>query len=578
MGNKEDEEFYRKIQILSRKELQGLCRIYGLPSDTSVDDLVKLMLSSLERKSVSSISSGDKSSGTKELPLPASSTPQLQRGTQLKSRVEAGKVSCGIIVSRPREEDNNEKYSQTGCKELGICMVAETCTKASGKEISEGFGSSRNTLQETSHSQIVTLRDESGFNSKKDSPKMRSGKNCFDHAREGGAGDFPPIQHRDINIGASSGESASASSTKAPSSLFEYHVRSDEGINLYVDLNSGSSYWTNRLKNEVYVCRHESNQRFQGIHQDLGQRLVASARHDKNLSLWNKLSGCGANDGHVETGSLPSSNLRENGLMEDTPGVDDGSFRSGEVQACSIAVETLGSPEEDQAILLSSRPSSDVQNHMISGTKTCSEDGETTTLNSSVCSFSKVKSTSNSVANSTSDGPKSFNAGEHQNSKLCTEICENSTLQNTSNIVNPSVASGSVEMRLSEDVNHCTSASFSPCGNGGVLHLVNPMHKAETEHGGLANSNVPNQETCRKHLASGAEEREGGTNLAKGTNSIETLQFGNSLDKTCLKSDSSDSIEGLHRKRKHNDGEFHSSTEHLSGEVLPRRSTRLVSK
>ncbi|XP_059593126.1 uncharacterized protein LOC100261223 isoform X2 [Vitis vinifera] len=538
MGNKEDEEFYRKIQILSRKELQGLCRIYGLPSDTSVDDLVKLMLSSLERKSVSSISSGDKSSGTKELPLPASSTPQLQRGTQLKSRVEAGKVSCGIIVSRPREEDNNEKYSQTGCKELGICMVAETCTKASGKEISEGFGSSRNTLQETSHSQIVTLRDESGFNSKKDSPKMRSGKNCFDHAREGGAGDFPPIQHRDINIGASSGESASASSTKAPSSLFEYHVRSDEGINLYVDLNSGSSYWTNRLKNEVYVCRHESNQRFQGIHQDLGQRLVASARHDKNLSLWNKLSGCGANDGHVETGSLPSSNLRENGLMEDTPGVDDGSFRSGEVQACSIAVETLGSPEEDQAILLSSRPSSDVQNHMISGTKTCSEDGETTTLNSSVCSFSK----------------------------------------NTSNIVNPSVASGSVEMRLSEDVNHCTSASFSPCGNGGVLHLVNPMHKAETEHGGLANSNVPNQETCRKHLASGAEEREGGTNLAKGTNSIETLQFGNSLDKTCLKSDSSDSIEGLHRKRKHNDGEFHSSTEHLSGEVLPRRSTRLVSK
>ena len=40
---------------------------------------------------MSSISSGDKSSGTKELPLPASSTPQLQRGTQLKSRVEAGK-------------------------------------------------------------------------------------------------------------------------------------------------------------------------------------------------------------------------------------------------------------------------------------------------------------------------------------------------------------------------------------------------------------------------------------------------------------------------------------------------------
>ena len=51
----------------------------------------------------------------------------------------------------------------------------------------------------------------------------------------------------------------------------------------------------------------------------------------------------------------------------------------------------------------------------------------------------------------------------------------------------------------------------------------------------------------------------------KGTNGIDTLQFGNSLDKTCLKYDSSDSIEGLHRKRKYIDGEFHSCTEQLSG-------------
>ena len=335
---------------------------------------------------------------------------------------------------------------------------------------------------------------------------MRSDKNCFDNAREEGAGDLLPIQHRDINIGASSGESAPASSTEAPSSLFEYHVRSDEGINLCVDLNSDSSYWTDRLKNEVYISPHGSNQNFQGIHQDLGQRFVGSAGQDKDLSLWNKLSGYGANDDHVETGSSPSSNLRQNGLMKDTPDVDGGSFRSCTVQACSIAVGTSGSPQEDQAILLS-RPSSDVENQMISGAKTCSEDGETTTLNSSICFFSKVKSTSNSSTNSTSEGLKGFNTREHKKSKLSSEICENSTLKNTSNVVNPSVASGSVEMQLSEDVNHSRSASFSPRGNSEVLDLVNPLHSVETENGGFANSSVLNQETCRKHLASGAGEQ-----------------------------------------------------------------------
>lgn len=343
--------------------------------------------------------------------------------------------------------------------------------QASGMEISEDFDSSRNTFDDTSHLQNVTVHDESCFNSNKGSPKKRSGKNCSDHAREGGAGDFPPIQHRDVSIGSSSGENACASSTKAPSSLFEYHVESDKGINLFVDLNSSSSYWTNRLKNEVYICSHENNERFQGLHQDLGQILAASARQDKNFSLWNKLSGHGPNDGHVETAFFPSSILRENDVLEDAPNVADGLFGSCAVQACSVAVETTGSLQEDQEILLSSQPSSDAQNHMVSRTKICPEDGETT-LNSSICSFPKVKSTSNSSANSTSDGPKSFSAREHQNSKLSSEICENSTQQNTSNFLSPSVASGSVEMRLSEDVNHCRSASFSPGGNSGVLDLA----------------------------------------------------------------------------------------------------------
>lgn len=50
---------------------------------------------------MSLITSGEKSTGNKELRLPASSTLQLQRGTQLKkSRADAGKGLHNVIDSQ----------------------------------------------------------------------------------------------------------------------------------------------------------------------------------------------------------------------------------------------------------------------------------------------------------------------------------------------------------------------------------------------------------------------------------------------------------------------------------------------
>lgn len=49
---------------------------------------------------MSLITSGEISTGNKELRLPASSTLQLQRGTQLKSRADAGKGLHNVIDSQ----------------------------------------------------------------------------------------------------------------------------------------------------------------------------------------------------------------------------------------------------------------------------------------------------------------------------------------------------------------------------------------------------------------------------------------------------------------------------------------------
>ncbi|XP_041012983.1 uncharacterized protein LOC121256265 isoform X6 [Juglans microcarpa x Juglans regia] len=194
------------------------------------------------------------------------------------------------------------------------------------------------------------------------------------------------------------------------------------------------------------------------------------------------------------------------------------------------------------------------------------------------------------------DGPLSHLTLKDQNSKCGDENFENSSLQNSCRLVTPSVVypgfstSASMEMPTLEVASCCKDASCSHCENGGSLVLVDLKHKTEKEEGGLAglaNSSELNDETYRNLSPTTFEEWDR-SNIINGKECSECSQIDNSVERTCLSSNDTKSKEPP-KKRKHTDGEDQSSypkpdakilrsSKHIARKVLPRRSMRLISK
>ncbi|KAK9287589.1 hypothetical protein L1049_016024 [Liquidambar formosana] len=406
---------------------------------------------------------------------------------------------------------------------------------------------------------------------------------------------MPQMQSRDINFGSCPAKNAFApsmkSSTEVPSSSFEFYVRSEEGINLYVDLNSSPSEWTTRLKEGVCISQNVQNKNSHCLHQELGHFGDINKQTNHSF-LWNTDSSHGINDGHVQTRPSPSSIMIENGHVGfDRPDGGDESLRSLAIKPCSISADMLGHSEEDHTLLFSSRPSSEVQDPMISGTESYPRVEGTLTLDSDVSDTPQIKSACDSAVILTFDGVKSFDTLDHQNSKVSNSIFEKSSLQMTCSLAIPSMvypgcsASGSLKMQLSEVTSPHKDILSPTCENGGFLDLDDPMNNVERENGGLANSSKLSDGTHGNNPPTSAEEWERSDHIDRKENS-ECSQF-NSTEKICLRSDDSESSEGLQKKRQHNDDENSNSCgkpdakrsmKNHTGEVHPRRSMRLVSK
>ncbi|XP_041012952.1 uncharacterized protein LOC121256265 isoform X2 [Juglans microcarpa x Juglans regia] len=163
----------------------------------------------------------------------------------------------------------------------------------------------------------------------------------------------------------------------------------------------------------------------------------------------------------------------------------------------------------------------------------------------------------------------------------------NSSELNDDTYRNLSPTSASMEMPTSEVASCRKDASCSPCENGGSLDLVDLEHKTEKEQGGLANSSELNDETYRNLSPTTFEEWDR-SNIINGKECSECSQIDNSVERTCLSSNDTKSKEPP-KKRKHTDGEDQSSypkpdakilrsSKHIARKVLPRRSMRLISK
>ncbi|KAI3985553.1 hypothetical protein MKX01_026023 [Papaver californicum] len=72
------------------------------------------------------------------------------------------------------------------------------------------------------------------------------------------------------SFGCSNHEARQTGSNECPPATLEFHVRSEEGINIFVDLDSSLSDWTKKLKSELCIHPEKLNANSRVLHRELG--------------------------------------------------------------------------------------------------------------------------------------------------------------------------------------------------------------------------------------------------------------------------------------------------------------------
>ncbi|KAK8572815.1 hypothetical protein V6N12_028857 [Hibiscus sabdariffa] len=538
----------------------------------SHSDMAKSLATYLESRRMGSMTVGERLYGIQEAGHPLPLNLQLQPGAALNSLGDAGKDRYGLI-SCPIDRCNGGNHSQAvQCNALGCCTGDKFYHK-------DGYGGGSIFFQQRPQSHFVSQFDDDGFKNK-EFQTISSNRDCLSLTRAGRVNDMPQIEHKDANVAACSDKIVFPSSrtpTISPSS-FQFHVSSEEGINLYVDLNSNPSDWVEKLKSEVSICQNMSHSKSKTFHKDFGH-FGESSKQTENSSQLNVDAGK-IKDGHIHSGLPPHMIIKEtNSLPPDLPDGDVGSLGSAIIIPCARAIDVSEHLEGDQGLTFV-KSHSDSQGQIVSA-GTCSKDGYLVTLESNISS--PRENIAGDAALNISNGPLNLLTKEN-------EIRENSTLQNGCHLVSSGgiipgcLPDGSLQMQMPEDLVLQKDALHSPGENGEFVGLVNPKHNIYANQGGLVDSTELDQETFRTRLPTLVEEQD----KSKINNWGESSEC--SQDELFENHGGLENVEsnGLGKKRRYIgdyndcssmlDAKILRSTKHLIKKVLPRRSMRLVSE
>ncbi|XP_065866419.1 uncharacterized protein [Euphorbia lathyris] len=461
MSNKEGEDFYRS---LPRKELQSLCKNYGLPARKSSSEMAESLFSYFQKKNLSVGCSRKSTGGIQDVLLPPSSTGHLI------------KDSCQLR-SYPREEGNKGNRRIT-CNESESCMELRAYDKGA------------------SQSQFVFQGAQSGVIHKQP---------CCGRTEH-----TSQCQRRCVNESVCLKENISSirSYTKDPAS-FKFYASSEEGIKLCVDLSSSPLDWIKQYKNQVSFCKNADNAKSGSLQQELG-RIGENNKQMKSSFPQAGDSAEKISDGHTEAEPSPSLDMEENNTGVDHPEGINKVLMPLPSRPCSeVLMEDSDCLREDLGPI-SSKPSSDVQIQIISNMESCDKNGSSATAVSDITDTPTEKTACNFVINSISDGSVDVIPIENEKSKYEDEVHENSILQNNSNHENNCVAPGfltsSTEMQLSETGNHHKGESSSPNKNGELLDQDDSRHNVVTEQAVLTTSSE--NDHSGSHLAAYTEDQE----------------------------------------------------------------------
>lgn len=428
---------------------------------------------------------------------------------------------------------------------------------AANIETTEGFSCSISTTQNDiqpvaphlqgviSCSKVISQRNEYNMEYRKNChPNSLNRRDSNLHLMNPASkGCIPPIRCTNKTIGACPAESglvsSSETSTEPRPSSFQFFVRSEEGINLYVDLNSGPSDWIKVLKDEVCMHQRVHHNKSRVLHEELkglgeiGEREKSSFIGYLETGFQNK--GDQINDDSRHIKSSLSSFKRESchsGLSHQD--VANKMFRSSAITSNSIPEEVRN--QDGQMVSPVCKPDSSLQNQMDSINYSCPKDSQTAPLDSLVAA-SKLDGVSVSVSNnSLNECAHDMDANLNLDEATCRdllefqalktasvhhlvdevsekniltlshEICEDSCLpdvilhENHTGIGVESQGSGNTAMQLSgAQVNHHENKYTLPsphqfCSPRGCL----PTNDVQSERARLLDHQL-HQESCDRH-------------------------------------------------------------------------------
>lgn len=557
---------------ITKKELQKLCRKYGLsPFDTKTN-LLSSLRTYFEKINLDLFSEVESSNGcSKSLLTELLSGVQLSEATKVNKGVDGrkGKFTASFvrghqIYSHSREKDDQEIHSQTvKTNELGNLKEAGVHNKVSEFKNVEKVGCSTSNIQKHSNSkkqentcsQNLTQCDVYSLRPRK-SHQISAGMNNFFSAEKDSVGSIAGSQHVD-STPTKDGATPLESSTSVSS--LEFCVRSEEGINLFVDLSSSLPDWSKRLENEVRIFQDLQMDKFQRFRQELMGSFMGNVDAGFRISSY-----C------AHTDRSPDSFARKNSKSRNEyPGADDGLSSNMMTKPCVVSVEMSMHLQDKNKVLRLPRLNAYIQNVPVPGIKSCTGNEETETKKLNVFHASPIKLRGNSVS-MVSNGLVS--TSENQNMKLgcvkCPEDLKKSYRPDNCTVPSSiSTASGAVEMQLSGIAMVRQNVSYSTVVNDDSLGFV-AVDVAETGNIGLANA-------IEVHHNASLDYKGGGPDGSKASQ----------ISKKRLE----DYVSGRGHKRKRNNGLYKESYHQHDGRILrsayqlgqkvfPRRSMRLVSK
>ncbi|XP_060213448.1 uncharacterized protein LOC132640724 isoform X2 [Lycium barbarum] len=538
------------ISRLPKKELQDLCRKHGLSPYKTKPNLVNSLITYVK---------GTESFSFREMKT---------------------KESGNSIYSLPK------KKLQELCKKYGLSpyktkpnLVNSLINYFKKADIETSEGNGYNVLDSSGEilfSRFITQCDEKGFNQRLHSPQISFSKNAF-------TSDIKPMH--------------------VPS--FEFSVSSEDGINLYVDLNSCPSDSFKRLEKKVCVCHNPQNHKFQSFCQEI--QYLGNNRQMTSSFIWKTDSDSRFNSGHAQT--VSSASLCGTFDVCHTANIDDASLGfSATTKSRDGSVENLTRPEGKQGSPSSFRNICGVQNMNITDVNTftgeeikcvglntfqASEkpvainktfsveaynpENTTEAFDTSLCK-SFHASLEKLAISSLADVPGlKHNKIENQNTRLCDVGCLNSERQQSCVsekllvLSHLSSETDFAEIEASEMGSHRQLSSYSSSGKDGLRNLVDAAESLRSQ------LPLSCEDSCSIFLDDMPSSADGGArdsyaNRSEASEELlkkqEQLSHGGKKRKT--HDGKSDNVHQC------NDGRILRSATRLQS--LPRRSIRLVSK